>query len=314
MKLSVCVVTYNGMEFIDRCLSSILKSIEGLDAELIAVDNASTDGTPEYIAKRYPQAKLIVSKRNLGYAGGACLGYRHSKGDYFILVNQDVEVEPDWAKELIGYMDARPEVAIAGCTVKAPIDVWNRGTMNVVGDNIWEAVTDVPFYVAGVCMVIRKSAVEGEPFDGDYFLAAEDVYACWLARLRGFSVGLAREAVLHHLAPSLARDRIPAISFFFGERNRVLNLLIFYDWKVLLKLAPLILFSCLMKGRLNACFWLLKNWGFVLRKRRAVQAQRRVSDSEVTCFLTSKLSHHNELLNALSRAYLKIVGVRTLET
>ena len=312
MKISVCIVNYNGMRYIDECVRTVLQSLEGLDSEVVLVDNASTDGSGSYIAEKYPQVKVIFSKENLGYAGGSNLGFKHMTGEYGIILNNDVWVEPDWAKEMIEYMNRNPAVGVAGCTVKAPYDVWNKGTMGIVGDNIWEANTAEPFYVAGVCMAVRREVVR-EPFDSDYFLAAEDVYLCWLLRLRGCRIGLAPNVVIHHEA-SHSRSKVPALSAFYGERNKMLNFLIFYSLSTLLRISPLILLLCLMQRNFRAYLWLVRNWRLIIDKRKRIQSQRRVGDEDITKYMSSRLSHHNELLNTLSRWYLKLVRVKTLET
>lgn len=312
LKVSVCIVNYNGMSFINECTRSVLRSLDGIDSEVILIDNKSTDGSGTHVAERYPQVRVIFSGRNLGYAGGANLGFKHSTSEYFVVLNNDVRVNGNWATELIEFMDRNADVGVAGCTVRAGNDVWNKGTMSVVGDNIWEAKTTEPFYVAGVCMIVRMRIVD-KPFDDDYFLAAEDVYLCWLLRLKGYKIGLARKAVLYHLA-SRSRDRVPITSYFYGERNRVLNLLIFYSLPTLLKLLPLILLSRLMQRQFHACSWLLRNWRFVLQKRKGVQNQRKVNDKGMTRHMSSRLSHHNEILNTVSRSYLKLMKIKTVET
>ncbi len=311
MKVSVCIVNYNGIHVIDECVRTVLHSLEGLDSEVVLVDNASTDGSAVYVAEKYPQVKVIFSRENLGYAGGANLGFRHLCGEYGIILSNDVWVDPEWAREMVEYMNRNPAVGVAGCTVKAPYDVWNKGTMGVVGDNIWEANAAEPFYVAGACMVVRRVALE--PFDSDYFLAAEDVYLCWLLRLRGYKIGLAPKAGIHHEA-SHSRKKVPTISAFYGERNKILNFLIFYSLSTLLRISPLILLLCLMQRNFRAYYWVVRNWRLAVDKRKRIQSQRRVGDGEITKYMSSRLSHHNELLNSLSRWYLKRVRVKTLET
>ena len=79
LDLSIVVVTWNGKKFVDENFGSILADLRGLSAEVIAVDNASTDGTAEMIAERYPEVELIRSPTNLGFARGNNLAIRKSR-------------------------------------------------------------------------------------------------------------------------------------------------------------------------------------------------------------------------------------------
>ena len=78
VKASVIIILYNGLKFIDRCLRSVLAQA-GLNFEVLVVDNASTDGSPEHVARHFPAVTLIRSPENLGYAGGINLGLQHAR-------------------------------------------------------------------------------------------------------------------------------------------------------------------------------------------------------------------------------------------
>lgn len=88
MKLSIVIVNYNGKEFFDGCLRSIAEYVP-FEHEVIVVDNASSDGSVEYLRSAYPEVRLIESGCNLGFAGGNNLGARSAKGKYLLLLNND---------------------------------------------------------------------------------------------------------------------------------------------------------------------------------------------------------------------------------
>ena len=94
--LSILIVNYNGRPFVDACLRSICDRVS-VRFEVIMFDNASTDGSPEYIEQNYPWVVLIRSKENLGFARGTNMAARHATGQYFLLLNNDTVLMSDVA-------------------------------------------------------------------------------------------------------------------------------------------------------------------------------------------------------------------------
>ena len=113
MRTLVIVVTYNGMQWIDRCLGCVRSSEAPADA--IVVDNASSDGTPAYVKEHFPEAILVENKENLGFAEGNNTGFRYAleQGyDFVYLLNQDAWFFPDTLGELQKVCTAHPEFGI----------------------------------------------------------------------------------------------------------------------------------------------------------------------------------------------------------
>lgn len=88
MKLSILIVNYNGERYLGDCLRSIQENVT-VDHEVIIVDNASTDGSCTYVKQAFPGVTLIISEKNLGFAGGNNLGASKAKGEYLLLLNND---------------------------------------------------------------------------------------------------------------------------------------------------------------------------------------------------------------------------------
>ncbi len=114
MDLSVIVVTWNAKKFVDENFGSILADLQGISAEVIAVDNASTDGTPDMIAERFPQVNLTRSPKNLGFSNANIVAIEKSTGKYVCLVNPDVRVLPGCFAKLMAYLEANPKVGVVG--------------------------------------------------------------------------------------------------------------------------------------------------------------------------------------------------------
>ena len=96
MKLSVIIVNYNVKYFIEVCLHSILRAAEGIDAEVIVVDNNSKDDSCEMIKKKYPQVKLIENKENLGFSKANNQGVSIAAGEYILFINPDTVMPEDF--------------------------------------------------------------------------------------------------------------------------------------------------------------------------------------------------------------------------
>jgi GT2 family glycosyltransferase len=91
---SIIIVNYNGLKFLKNCLDSLGKTKYD-QFEVIFVDNASSDGSTNYVEKNYPWVKVIRLKKNVGFAMGNIIGFKYTIGDYIVLLNNDTIVHED---------------------------------------------------------------------------------------------------------------------------------------------------------------------------------------------------------------------------
>jgi GT2 family glycosyltransferase len=120
LELSVVVVNWNGRECIGRCLDSISEAAAGRRTEIIVVDNASTDDSVQYLRRNYPQAFLIESGVNLGYARGAQVGLDQARGQFSAVMNPDLVLTPGALDHLIRVLEERPRAVWTGPKVVQP--------------------------------------------------------------------------------------------------------------------------------------------------------------------------------------------------
>ncbi|MFQ5815796.1 MAG: glycosyltransferase family 2 protein, partial [Candidatus Hydrothermarchaeaceae archaeon] len=106
--VSVIIVVYNNLNDLDGCFSSILKS-DYPNVEIIAVDNASTDGSPDYIRKEFPSVKLMEYPTNVGFTEASNRAFRLSKGKYTLLLNPDTQIPRDTISILVDRMERGPQ-------------------------------------------------------------------------------------------------------------------------------------------------------------------------------------------------------------
>ncbi len=122
-----CIVTYNNIRTIDNALSSIYKCTEA-PLRLYIVDNGSTDGTPEFIEKNYPQATVIRSASNIGFGAGHNSVLDLLDSDYHAIINPDVIIRDDIISKMAAYLDENPDAGMLTPQIKFP-----DGRMQILG-------------------------------------------------------------------------------------------------------------------------------------------------------------------------------------
>ena len=114
MKLSVVIVSYNVKYILEQCLRSVLRASADFPCEILVVDNDSTDGTVDYLRKRFPQVRLIANKENVGFSRANNQAIGESTGQYVLLLNPDTLVAEDTLRSCLDFLDARPTVGAVG--------------------------------------------------------------------------------------------------------------------------------------------------------------------------------------------------------
>jgi GT2 family glycosyltransferase len=200
-RTSIIAVSWNGEAYLGHCLTSILAEA-GSDDEVIVVDNNSTDGSAALVRECFPQAHLIENERNLGFAGGCNVGLRAARGEYLVLVNQDITVQKGWLEALLSAL-AQPEAGIVGCKLLYP-----DGTIQHAGGFISYPLAHPGHYgyrepdegqcdeqrevdyVIGAALGLKRQVLNDVGFFDEGFFPAfyEETDLCFRARAAGYSV------------------------------------------------------------------------------------------------------------------------------
>ena len=114
MKLSVVIVNYNVEHFLEQCLYSVRRAMQGIDGEVFVVDNNSVDGSLKMLAAKFPEVKVIANKDNVGFAKANNQAIRISTGEYVLLLNPDTVVEDDTFSKCLSFMDSHPDAGGLG--------------------------------------------------------------------------------------------------------------------------------------------------------------------------------------------------------
>jgi GT2 family glycosyltransferase/tetratricopeptide (TPR) repeat protein len=213
LKVSIIVPNWNGMRFVSMCLDS-LSQLDFDDHEVIVVDNGSDDGSREMIEEEYPWVKLLKFDENMGFAIACNEGIKASNADYIVLLNNDIEVTPDWLKELYEGMERHPECGM-GTTKMMFLD--HRDVFYNTGDlfHSWSSgggrgqgekdtgqyeVEDLVFGAcAGAGIYRREFFKQVGLFDEDFFIFAEDVDLNMRGQLKGLKAVYLPKAKVYHI-------------------------------------------------------------------------------------------------------------------
>lgn len=237
-KATVIVLTYNGMEFLEACFSSLLKQTYA-HYNLLLVDNASQDSSADFVAQRFPMVKVIRNEKNLGFPGGMNVGLHYADGEILALLNDDTEVQEGWLAELVQAMEVDERVGIAGCKILYPDGrtIQNAGGFidyplgfgrpygyREIDEGQYDEKREVD-WVSGAAIGLRKSLLEEVGgFDEAFFPAYfEDVDLCLRARSAGYKVVYVPSAVvIHHEGGVLGKDTFEQSYVFHRNRLRFL--------------------------------------------------------------------------------------------
>lgn len=155
-KIYVIIVTYNGMQWLDRCLGSLLKST--ISVHTIVVDNASTDETTNHIEQDYPEVELIRSTENLGFGKGNNVGLKKAldeNADYVFLLNQDAWIEPDAIEKLV-----KAHQSTTGFGVLSPVHLNGTGSGLETKFAEYASPDNTPNYLSELYMGTIKTVYE----------------------------------------------------------------------------------------------------------------------------------------------------------
>jgi len=224
--LSIAVVAYNSDLLLRQCLSSVRGSVLDGFAELIVVDNASPDESARIVAEEFPEATLVRSEVNRGFAGGCNLAWPLARGQYWLLLNPDVVVPAGGLAQLVEWMDAHPELGAGSpwlATAKGQPEFVGRRAPSL-SLTILEALrlhlliprerrADLllgPYWVArrghldvdwipGAAMIVRRETVEAAGLLSDSLpMYGEDTEWCWRIRKAGWQIGVCGDVEFEH--------------------------------------------------------------------------------------------------------------------
>lgn len=275
-KIAVVILNWNGIKYLRDFLPFVLASTWP-DLDIVVGDNGSSDDSVAFLKATYPQIRIIENKENYGFTGGYNRVLAQVDADYYILLNSDVEVEPDWIQPVIALMETEELIAAAAPKVRAYhnkthfehagaaggyIDKFGypfcRGRIfyEIEEDKGQYDETGEIFWATGAAMFIKKKYWElSGGFDESFFAHMEEIDLCWRLKNMGYKVMYCPQSVVYHVGGGTLNAENPFKTYLNFRNNLLLlkNNLPFWRgaWVISLRFLMdlLALFRFLMEGK-----------------------------------------------------------------
>lgn len=244
-KLAIVILNWNGKHYLERFLGKLINYSSLPGVSIVIADNASTDGSLEWLKANYPQIATIELSENFGFTGGYNKALAQVESNYYLLLNSDVEVTEGWLEPLIDSMDRMPRVGICMPKIKSAFEKESfeyagasGGFIDVLGypfcrgrilSNIeidcaqYNSDREI-FWASGAAFMIRSSLFhELGGFDNSFFAHMEEIDLCWRAKLSGWQVWIFPDSVVYHVGGGTLPNNSPR-KLFLNYRNNLLML------------------------------------------------------------------------------------------
>ncbi|SDR66056.1 glycosyltransferase family 2 protein [Gramella sp. MAR_2010_147] len=300
MKIAVVILNWNGKYLLKEFLPSVISFSE--EASIYVADNASSDGSVEYLKLNHPEVTIIRNKKNAGYAGGYNLALKEVPEDIHILLNSDVEVTEDWLLPILEVFNSEPKTAAvqpkildhkkkdhfeyagaAGGYIDKFGYPFCRGRIfNELEEDLGQYNSDeYIFWASGACLAIRKNAFdEIGGLDEDFFAHQEEIDLCWRLLHKGYKIKFVSASRVFHVGGATLKDINPKKTFY-NFRNGLFLLLknvessrLFYILFIRMILDGIAAFKFIFEGKFNHFLAILKahssfyrHYGKIYKKR-----------------------------------------------
>lgn len=302
--VTIVILNWNGRSFLEQFLPSVMAT-DYEAFEVLVVDNGSADDSLSWLSQHYPQVRQLPLDKNYGFTTGNNLALPEVKTPYFVLLNNDVEVEAGWLRPLVDLMDQDPQVAAIQPKLLAYQDrerfeyagaaggfidklgyPFSRGRifeLTEKDEGQFEEPCEI-FWSTGACMLVRKSVVdEIGLFEDRYFAHMEEIDFCWRAKNFGYKIMYEPGGVAYHLGGGTLPRSSPRKTFL-NARNSLATMLknlpasqVWYKFFFRLVLDGVWGARSLLRGEFKilwaifrAHFAIYGSFGFWLRRRREI--------------------------------------------
>ena len=317
--VSVTLVTYNSGRFIKRCLDSVLEQKYSFK-EIIVIDNNSIDGTADILEQFEDRCRVVYNQENVGFAAAQNQAIGMAKGEWVLALNPDVLLLPNFIGALVeaGKLDPKvgtvcgklltmsanfvipdqPQVDSTGIYFNPMLRHLDRGSLEV--DNGHYLKYEYVFGATAAAALYRREMIEdialdGEFFDNDFFVYREDADVAWRAQLLGWRclyTPYARGYHVRSVLPGMRRALPPEINMhsvknrFLMRMKNISKELYLRNWFSITLRDVIVVICCLTyeHSSLKAFWYLAKNWGRVMSKRREIQSRRRVDEKYIAAW------------------------------
>ncbi len=315
--LSIIITDYNAKRWLDKCILSI-KAQKFRNYEIVFVNDGSTDGSFEYVQKKYPECVFINNIKNIGFALSNNAGATAATGEYLFILNADTHLEKNTLEKIAAYVRKHPDRHLLQLDIRRYDKSNLKGEactfdMDFLGYPIWSGREDSIFYADAAAMVIKKDLFfKLHGFDDAFYIYLEDMDIAWRARMLGHNVYLLAKAYVYHFAGGTSvstqlKEGKYTTSLrrrYDAQKNNLRAILKNYELKNVLWILPFSVFLAVAEGWLylirfnmhgflalhKAILWNIVNIHGTLKERAYMQTIRTVPDSEILAVCSRKVS------------------------
>ena len=301
-QVAIVITNWNGRQYLKACLRSLFAQ-KFQDFVVFVVDNASTDGSVDFVCTRFPQVQIIQNNANVGLCAANNQGILATDAEFVAILNNDTQFEPEWLGRLVAAMKSDPQIGMCASKMlltdqrdmieSAGIIIDKAGIAWGLESGAPDRSASTPVSVFGACggaaLYRRSMLLEIDLFDEDFFVYLEDADVAWRGQWAGWKCVYVPNAVVYHAHSATIKEGSPFKTRLLG-RNKVWLICKNYPFPHLIWYSPLILSYELMsmgynllngrgwnalKGRIEA----LRQVPLMLARRRKIV--RRVSSREM---------------------------------
>ena len=234
MKLSVIILNYNVRYFLELCLKSVEAAIEDIDAEIIVVDNKSSDDSCDMVKQLFPSVLLVENAENYGFSKGNNIGVTKARGEFLCILNPDTVVAEDTFTKVLQFADSQTQLGIVGCqlidgkgnflpeskrqvpTPRVAFQKLMGKSKNYYANSLYPEDIGKTDVLVGAFMVLKRLVYdEVNGFDEDYFMYGEDIDLSYKILKLGYSnYYFGQTTIIHFKGESTLKDKTYAKRFY----------------------------------------------------------------------------------------------------
>lgn len=245
LKTAIVILNWNGAHHLKKFLPSVIEHSQSPNTAIYVADNGSTDDSLSLLKTDFQEVNLIELDKNYGFAEGYNQALKQIEADYFMILNSDVEVTPNWLDTMLIYMEANKDVAAcqpkvlnynkpqyfehagaAGGFIDYLGYPFCRGRIFAVCEEDkgqYDDIIDI-FWATGACLLIRSEVFLKEGgFDGEFFAHMEEIDLCWRLRSRGYRIVCVPQSAIYHVGGGTLNVEHPRKTYL-NFRNNLLML------------------------------------------------------------------------------------------
>ena len=243
MQLSVIIVNYNVKFYLEQCLCSLCRAVEGIEAEVIVVDNHSKDGSVAYLKPLFPSVRFVQSSHNLGFARANNMAVRQSRGDYVLLLNPDTIVGEQVLMEALDFMENHSKAGAVGVSmlkadgkramesrrgIPTPMTAFykmvglckrfpenSRFAHYYMGGLPWDSPQQIEVVSGAFCLLRREALFQAGLLDEDYFMYGEDIELSYQLLQKGWQNWYLPLDILHYKGESTEKSSFRYVHVFY---------------------------------------------------------------------------------------------------